>query len=831
MPFLPYKHVFAAASLIVFCHPLAAEPVQISREGRVEAAVVASDEALRPYAERLRRELAAITGAPFERDASAGSGKIILGLRSNFPDVLAEPVKDETSTWKERYRIVSKNGNLYLVGETPLAVGHAVADLLHRIGYRYLIPPKAWIVRPSIPDLSVDLDVTEQPKYAVRTLFMGITPHKEVAKVSAQKQVESNFGAWRRHMRAFSEFKLRTGHAWLQMIRRHEAEFVAHPEWIVEGSPDFRLKETDRNVKFNLHHPELLALLQQDSIQWLRDNPESDSVSVDPSDGGNWPKQSPLGTPSDQVVYLANAVSKAIREEFPEKKVAFYAYHFHSPPPERTLEPNIVVSIATGFIRGGYTVKQLMKGWREKGAELGIRDYTNVFFGSWDLPGGNYHAFSPHKTVDNLRTYYQDGARYWTSEASPSWGAIGLGTYVAFHTLWNPVDGPSADELVNDFVEKAFGKGAPAMHEYFKIVAPEANPLVSEDLTGKMYDAISKALQADLKPEERTRVLHMASYVRFVELMHDFLNSEVGKPEEAAYRALATWAIRCRDFQMINTRGILTNCIRNKPNLEPIRDEVMRQGIEVPTEAELEALVAERRVAAKRITFQPITYSEQLKPIEKNVIDPEKSAKNFAFAQAKRLRWVAQNNGDTLTFKIRNLGKRPVPPPNTSIALKLVDDVFDENAVDLEIPADTQEWQTVSLKAPVAGQYEVKLLTQGGYIELDWERGTPIVMPSGQVGGSFLHDVWDACFYVPANVDRIGGYSDRARGVLVSDEGEVLYDFSKDKGPGYFDIAITPSSKGRIFRFRQANGRKILMTVPPYLARYGDELLVPESKP
>ena len=261
--------ILAAAAITVLSgNALLAEPVQISRQGKVEAAVVVSDESLRPYGERLRRELAAVTGAPFDRDVSDTKGKIVLGLRSRYPELLPEPVKDETSTWKERYRLVSKDGNLYLIGETPLAVGHAVADLLHRIGYRHLIPPRAWIVRPSIPDLSVDLDVTEQPRYAVRTLFIATPSDKDIARVSGLKRAQSDFGAWRRHMRAFSEFKLRTGHAWIQMARRHEAEFTAHPEWIVKATPIF-VSKRPTDVKFNLEHPELITLLQRDAIQWL----------------------------------------------------------------------------------------------------------------------------------------------------------------------------------------------------------------------------------------------------------------------------------------------------------------------------------------------------------------------------------------------------------------------------------------------------------------------------------------------------------------------------------------------------------------------------------
>jgi len=75
-------------------------------------------------------------------------------------------------------------------------------------------------------------------------------------------------GAGGRGSRAFSAFRLCTGHAWIQMARRHEAEFTAHPEWIVKATPIF-VSKRPTDVKFNLEHPELITLLQRDAIQWL----------------------------------------------------------------------------------------------------------------------------------------------------------------------------------------------------------------------------------------------------------------------------------------------------------------------------------------------------------------------------------------------------------------------------------------------------------------------------------------------------------------------------------------------------------------------------------
>ena len=58
--------------------------------------------------------------------------------------------------------------------------------------------------------------------------------------------------------------------------------------------------------------------------------------------------------------------------------VVIRMYHNeHSPPPRLKVHPRVVVSVATGFIRGGYTVDQLLDGWHRQGAALGIRELAH----------------------------------------------------------------------------------------------------------------------------------------------------------------------------------------------------------------------------------------------------------------------------------------------------------------------------------------------------------------------------------------------------------------------------------------------------------------------
>ena len=47
--------------------------------------------------------------------------------------------------------------------------------------------------------------------------------------------------------------------------------------------------------------------------------------------------------------------------------------------------------------------------------------------------------------------------------------------------------------------------------------------------------------------------------------------------------------------------------------------------------------------------------------------------------------------------------------------------------------------------------------------------------------------------------------------------------------PGYFSIPVPDNQDAKLWRFHHGNGRRLLMTVPPYLARNAKELLLPHE--
>src|SRR5262249_54898752 len=157
-------------------------------------------------------------------------------------------------------------------------------------------------------------------------------------------------------------------------------------------------------------------------IHYFEADPSADSISVDPSDGAHWcecEECKKMGSVSDRVTTLANEVADAVNERFAAKYgtkyVGFYAYNMHSPRPSVKVHPHVVVSVATAFVQGGYSVDQLIEQWQKQGATIGIREYYSV--GWWDrnFPRRG-RASDLGYMARTIPHFYDQGARYLSSQ-------------------------------------------------------------------------------------------------------------------------------------------------------------------------------------------------------------------------------------------------------------------------------------------------------------------------------------------------------------------------------------------------------------------------------
>ena len=51
----------------------------------------------------------------------------------------------------------------------------------------------------------------------------------------------------------------------------------------------------------------------------------------------------------------------------------------------------------------------------------------------------------------------------------------------------------------------------------------------------------------------------------------------------------------------------------------------------------------------------------------------------------------------------------------------------------------------------------------------------------------------------------------------------------KEGQPGYFSVPVGAGEDGKLWKFEFTSGRRVLLTVPPQMARSAEELLLPEE--
>ncbi len=124
------------------------------------------------------------------------------------------------------------------------------------------------------------------------------------------------------------------------------------------------------------------------------------------------------------------------------------------------------------------------------------------------------------------------------------------------------------------------------------------------------------------------------------------------------------------------------------------------------------------------------------------------------------------------------------------------------------------------------GLYRLHLSDGGDGTEITWPAGTPLTIRSDPASPALLHGRWTLYFYVPRNTKVIGGFAD-GPGELRDPDGKTVHTFGD--APGYFSIPVPAGQDAKLWRFHHGNGRRLLMTVPPYLARSAKELLLPRE--
>ena len=135
--------------------------------------------------------------------------------------------------------------------------------------------------------------------------------------------------------------------------------------------------------------------------------------------------------------------------------------------------------------------------------------------------------------------------------------------------------------------------------------------------------------------------------------------------------------------------------------------------------------------------------------------------------------------------------------------------------------------QKIVLKAKTAGLHHIQV-SRGAGTKVVWPAGTKTVMQASQTSTPTIVGRWNMYFYVPKGTKVVGGYA-TGPGRVRDGSGKQVYEFDKATGDLYFSIPVTEGQDGKLWKFEFSAGKRVLLTVPPFLARSAEELLLPRE--
>jgi hypothetical protein len=807
--------------------------VKLSENGRALLPIVVAADAsprVRELATTLAEYLKRISGgefkvetagAPFAPDAKG----IAVGVQSQFPALKNEFGIDDP-TRHEDYILRSHADGVLLVGATELAVQHAVWDFLHRLGYRQYFPGAKWEVVPSEKNLSIAINTFQHPDYYARQIWPGF---------GALPENQPKDDAWNARNRMALGIELKTGHAYNGIIARNKAEFEQHPEYLTRP-----LGSTGGN-KFCVSNPDLRALVIKDALAQFEKNPNLHSISMDPSDLGQWDSDAcndaqVYKSITDRAVTLANAVAEAVDKKYPGKLIGMYAYNDHSPPPTIEVHPNVVVSIATRFIRGGYTMDELIDGWSKKAKVLGIREYYSFTGWDRDMPGQALGGDLQYLQT-SIPHFYQRGARFMSAEASDNWGPNGLGYYIASRLLWDVNEAAHIEEIKTVFFRNMFGTAAEPMREYYRLMDGSGHrPLLSSDLIGRMYRRLSEAFQKTDDPEVLARLNDLALYTRYTELYQEYSRAS-GAARQKAFEALMRYVWRIRGTQMIHALALYRDL--------PVRDKQVKLPEDAgyfvaapknpwkssePFGAEEVRGFVTQGVANNAITdFEPVEFSRDLVPATALHLSSRKAGSyEYSRSNLNLYTWVNKAPA-VITLQAQagliydNLGDARF---SLYPSAQTMGEAVAEQAV-----TPNKETREVKLSTDFEGLHRIVLNDGGAATKLSWPEGMPMTIESSLNSAAyFAGGRWSMYFYVPKGTKIVGGYRDRnGNGDVLDGDGKLVKKLEAEGAPGYWSVPVPPGQDGKLWMLDRIPGQIMLMTVPPFLARSADELLLPRE--
>lgn len=260
-----------------------------------------------------------------------------------------------------------------------------------------------------------------------------------------------------------------------------EEYFETHPEYFSEINGT----RTCERAQLCLTHPDVLRIATENVRTWLRANPEATIVSVSQNDWHGACTCVPCSalaekeeSESGPLLHFVNAVTDAIKDEFPHVAVDTLAYQYTRKPPKFvrprsnviirlcTIECCFAHPLSTGPSPQNARFREDIEGWHRICDRLYIWDYVTDFR-HYLLPFPNLRAIP-----DNIRFFVAHSVK-GIFEEGPYGQAVGtesaeLRSYLMAKCLWDP--DCDAEAVIHDFLQAVYGSAHEPVRGYYDLL-------------------------------------------------------------------------------------------------------------------------------------------------------------------------------------------------------------------------------------------------------------------------------------------------------------------------------------------------------------------------
>ena len=532
---------------LVLCEQAARIPAEAPTKGRARRRRQPPDPFAdeRLAAQEIQEHVRQMSGATLEiisaGDDLKGRRPILLGSAADagLEDLIRGKGKDPAS-----FALVVGASGASLRGLSAEGTLFAAYELLEQLGVRWFVPGEFGAVVPK----TATVTLREQSTVQVPSF-----PARRLQAVYADQ--------WCRRQR-LGGLHFPSSHG-VHLGEKADTLFKEHPEW-------FSLIDGQRKTRqLCVSNPQVLQRAVEATKDYFRKNPQTDIMGIGANDGrgfcecqkckaldgndfdpfGNYPSM------TDRYVWFFNKVLEGISDEFPTKRLGFYAYSVYNRPPVKVKpDPRIVPAVALITLCRLHGMnnpvcpeksyeKWIIRSWGKLVPEVYYRGYW------FNLADPGLPFFMIRRIAQDVPEGKRLGIAGWRVESLYEWAGSTPSRYLAARLMWD--HRANVDALMADFCERFFGPAARPMRRYIDLM--DAAVYEADYHTGSSWDmprVYSPQVRAEARKalDEAARLaadgLHasrVAMYRKSLDYLDAFvrmLDTRAGHDYAASFKAL-----------------------------------------------------------------------------------------------------------------------------------------------------------------------------------------------------------------------------------------------------------------------------------------------------